>query len=199
MDDSRRTIGLSALNALALAGLTPRLLTLIGDAARRRRRCRQDRAHQIARHLPNVEFRTQDGRRVRFYDDLVKDKKVLINFMYTECSGTCPRTTSNLVKVHEHVRRPHGPRRVLPLHLADARSRHAGEAEGVRRGAGCGARVVLPHRAYRRRRSGAPEPRRLRQSRRRAAPRHPHLRQRAGRQVGRHVHAGQRRVRSRGR
>jgi protein SCO1/2 len=51
--------------------------------------------------LPNVEFRTQHNRRVKFYDDLVKNKKVLINFMYTECSGTCPRTTANLVKVQK--------------------------------------------------------------------------------------------------
>ena len=100
MDDSRRTIGLLALNTLALAGLTPRLLALIGEASAQTPQVPAGSRDQIARHLPNVEFRTQDNRRVKFYDDLVKDKKILINFMYTECSGACPRTTSNLVKVH---------------------------------------------------------------------------------------------------
>lgn len=51
-------------------------------------------------HLPNVELTTHEGRRVRFYDDLVKDRTVVINFMYTNCGdGTCPVTTANLVRV----------------------------------------------------------------------------------------------------
>src|SRR5688572_2395678 len=99
MNDSRRTIALMALNTLAVAGLTPRLLAMIGEASAQTPQVPAGSREQIARHLPNVEFRTQDNRRVRFYDDLVKGKKVLINFMYTECSETCPRTTANLVKV----------------------------------------------------------------------------------------------------
>jgi protein SCO1/2 len=51
-------------------------------------------------HLPNVELITHEGQKVRFYDDLVKDKKVVINFMYTKCTdGTCPLTTANLVRL----------------------------------------------------------------------------------------------------
>ena len=38
-------------------------------------------------YFPNVLLTTHDGREVRFYDDLVKGKKVLINFMYTQCTG----------------------------------------------------------------------------------------------------------------
>lgn len=54
------------------------------------------------RHLPNVELVTHEGKRVRFYDDLVKDKTVAINFMYTNCAdGTCPVTTANLVRVQK--------------------------------------------------------------------------------------------------
>ncbi len=100
MDDNRRTIALLALNTLALAGLTPRLLDIISEAGAETPLVPAGSRDEIARHLPNVEFRTQDNQRVRFYDDLVKGKNVLINFMYTECTGTCPRTTSNLVKVH---------------------------------------------------------------------------------------------------
>jgi len=53
-------------------------------------------------HLPNVELITHEGQKVRFYDDLVKDKKVLINFMLTKCrDGTCPVTTANLVRLQK--------------------------------------------------------------------------------------------------
>lgn len=52
-------------------------------------------------HLPNVELIAHDGRRVRFYDDLVKDKKVIINFMYANCQGICVPVTTNLVRVQK--------------------------------------------------------------------------------------------------
>jgi protein SCO1/2 len=51
------------------------------------------------RHLPNVELVTHEGAKVRFYDDLVKGKKVLINFMYARCTGICAPVTANLVQV----------------------------------------------------------------------------------------------------
>lgn len=38
--------------------------------------------------FPNIQLRTQNNEPVRFYDDLVKDKIVLVNFMYTRCKGT---------------------------------------------------------------------------------------------------------------
>jgi protein SCO1/2 len=50
-------------------------------------------------HLPNLTLTTHTGRQVRFYDDLVKDKKVIINFMYVHCEGICVPVTRNLVKV----------------------------------------------------------------------------------------------------
>jgi protein SCO1 len=50
-------------------------------------------------HLPNIQLTTHTGRRVRFYDDLVKDKKVIINFMYVKCEGICVPVTTNLVRV----------------------------------------------------------------------------------------------------
>jgi protein SCO1 len=52
-------------------------------------------------HLPNVALTAHTGRRVRFYDDLVKDRKVILNFMYVKCEGICVPVTSNLVRVHQ--------------------------------------------------------------------------------------------------
>jgi protein SCO1 len=51
------------------------------------------------RYFPNVTLDTHDGTRVKFYDDLIKDKIVLVNFIYAECVGICPAVTNNLVKV----------------------------------------------------------------------------------------------------
>ena len=51
------------------------------------------------RHLPNVELITQDGKKVHFYDDLVKDRRVVIQFMFTRCKDICPVITHHLVEV----------------------------------------------------------------------------------------------------
>lgn len=57
--------------------------------------------HDTQRHLPNVPLVTHDGRKVRFYDDLVKGKLVVFNMMYTNCSNICPPNTANLLAVQQ--------------------------------------------------------------------------------------------------
>jgi protein SCO1 len=69
-------------------------------AAERGRASTSDQAGGL-RHFPNVTLLTQDNQPVRFYDDLMKDKIVMINFFYVSCTGTCPASTSNLVKVQQ--------------------------------------------------------------------------------------------------
>ncbi|HSB81452.1 MAG TPA: SCO family protein [Candidatus Methylomirabilis sp.] len=54
--------------------------------------------------FPNVVLQTQDGKAVGFYDDLLKDKMVLINIMYTTCTDDCPLTTANLVQAQKGMR-----------------------------------------------------------------------------------------------
>jgi protein SCO1/2 len=51
--------------------------------------------------IPNIEVVDQDGRSHRFYDDLVKDKVVLLNFFFTSCGDTCPLVTENLRAVQD--------------------------------------------------------------------------------------------------
>ena len=53
------------------------------------------------RNFPNVVLTTHEGEEVRFYDDLLKDKFVTINMVYTSCKTTCPLTTANLVRVQK--------------------------------------------------------------------------------------------------
>jgi protein SCO1/2 len=50
-------------------------------------------------YFPNVELIDQDGNKVRFYDDLLKDKVLAISFIYTQCMDSCPLETAALRKV----------------------------------------------------------------------------------------------------
>lgn len=52
-------------------------------------------------YFPNVPVTTQDGRTVRFYDDLLKGKSVAILLFYTGCRDVCPLETANLVQVQK--------------------------------------------------------------------------------------------------
>lgn len=57
--------------------------------------------HWAAGDFPNVALTTQDGARVRFYDDLVKGKSVAIDLIYTDCKDECPLETARLVQVQK--------------------------------------------------------------------------------------------------
>lgn len=53
----------------------------------------------IKLRIPDLVLRDQEGRRVRFYSDLIKDKVVVVSFFYTSCSYICTlqgRTFSKL-------------------------------------------------------------------------------------------------------
>ncbi|HEX8456551.1 MAG TPA: SCO family protein [Pyrinomonadaceae bacterium] len=56
-----------------------------------------------AAYFPNHVLLTQENRPVRFYDDLLKNKIVLINFLFTTCKGACSPMTANLAKVQEQL------------------------------------------------------------------------------------------------
>jgi protein SCO1 len=54
-----------------------------------------------ANYFPNVELTTQDGKTVRFYDDLLKNKIVAIDLIYTNCQYNCPLETARLAQVQK--------------------------------------------------------------------------------------------------
>ena len=53
--------------------------------------------------FPNVQLVDQSGRKVRFYDDVVRNRSVCINFFYTQCNGNCPGTTSTIKKLRRDL------------------------------------------------------------------------------------------------
>jgi protein SCO1 len=60
-----------------------------------------DKSRWGAGYFPNVELITQDGKKVRFYDDLLKGKIVVIDLIYTHCVDSCPLETARLAQVQK--------------------------------------------------------------------------------------------------
>ena len=55
------------------------------------------------RRFPEIELTTHEGKRVRLYEDLLRDKVVSINFIFTRCSDSCPAETAKLRDVYERL------------------------------------------------------------------------------------------------
>jgi len=98
---------LSRRELLGLAALAPFAGTILSTGAAARVHASsldpqsEARENIRKRYFPNVTLQTQDGKHVRFYDDLVKDKIVTINFFFSNCDEVCPLVTANLVKVQK--------------------------------------------------------------------------------------------------
>lgn len=69
-------------------------------------RAQRGTSHRQSDRFSNIVLYTQHGKAVRFYDDLVKDKAVIINLMYTGCGDTCPANSAELAKINDLL----GPR-----------------------------------------------------------------------------------------
>ena len=51
--------------------------------------------------IPDVAVLDQDGTPKRFYTDLVKDKVVAVNFVFTTCTTICPPMGANFAKLQK--------------------------------------------------------------------------------------------------
>lgn len=54
-----------------------------------------------AKYFSDVELVNQDGDKLRFYTDVLKDKVVIINTFFTTCTSVCPPMNRNLERVQE--------------------------------------------------------------------------------------------------
>lgn len=54
-----------------------------------------------ANYFPNITLTTQEGKEVHLWDDLLKDRNVVINFIYTQCGASCPLETARLAQVQQ--------------------------------------------------------------------------------------------------
>jgi len=86
---------LSRRNLLSLAAVAPgRPRSVEQTQALARKRVQE-------MHLPNVPLVSHEGKVVQFYDDLLKDKVVSLNFFYAKCDEVCPLVSANLAKVQK--------------------------------------------------------------------------------------------------
>jgi cytochrome oxidase Cu insertion factor (SCO1/SenC/PrrC family) len=53
--------------------------------------------------IPDVKVYDQNGNRLNFYTDLVKNKTVAINFIFTTCTTICPPMTATFRRVQEEL------------------------------------------------------------------------------------------------
>lgn len=49
-------------------------------------------------YFTDTVLEASDGRKLRFYSDVLREQVVLVNFVYTTCADACPLITSNLAK-----------------------------------------------------------------------------------------------------
>jgi len=53
------------------------------------------------KYFSDVELINQDGQKMRFYSDVLKDKVVVINTFFTTCTGVCPPINRTLERMQE--------------------------------------------------------------------------------------------------
>ncbi len=52
-----------------------------------------------SKYFSDVELIDQDGRKVRFYSDVLKGKTVVVNAFFTTCTSVCPPMNRNMEKI----------------------------------------------------------------------------------------------------
>ena len=54
-------------------------------------------------NIPDIEVLDQDGRKLHFYNDLVRGKTVAINFIFTTCTTICPPLGATFARVRKDL------------------------------------------------------------------------------------------------
>ncbi len=90
-----------ALSRSSTAQTRTELPELVNDDERTKKLITASRERIRQKFFPNIELTTHEGKKVKLYDDLVKDKIITLNFMYATCDGICPGITRNLAKAQK--------------------------------------------------------------------------------------------------
>ncbi len=54
-------------------------------------------------YFSDVKLMSQDGREMRFYSDLLKGRTVVIDVLFTGCTGACPVMSGTFAKLQHHL------------------------------------------------------------------------------------------------
>jgi protein SCO1/2 len=60
-----------------------------------------EKSSPAAKYFTDVELTDQDGKKVRFYSDVLKGKTVVVNAFFTSCTSVCPPMNRNMEKIQE--------------------------------------------------------------------------------------------------
>jgi protein SCO1/2 len=78
----------------------------------------QDDIARARDYFTNLELIDQNGNTVQFFDDVLKDHVVVIDFIFTNCEGACPLMTQKLTVVRDQlVNRFDNPVRFVSLSI----------------------------------------------------------------------------------
>ncbi|MGD8808414.1 MAG: SCO family protein [Gammaproteobacteria bacterium] len=83
-----------------ISGIGIALIALLGTPSLHAQDSQIDRARD---YFTNLELVDQDGNTVRFFDDVLKDNVVVIDFIFTNCEGACPLMTQKLTVVRDQL------------------------------------------------------------------------------------------------
>lgn len=73
----------------------------------------QSESSPAENYFTNVELVNQDGETMRLYRDLLQNKIVVIDTIFTECTGVCPIMSKTMQRIQEHA----GDRMGRDVHL----------------------------------------------------------------------------------
>jgi protein SCO1 len=59
-------------------------------------------------YFTDADLTTQDGKKVRFYSDMLKGRTVVLNVTYTNCTEACPLITRQMLQVREELGKAFG-------------------------------------------------------------------------------------------
>lgn len=90
---------LLTLLCLSTAGLNLRAQTLRAAPPGGQPEPTPDAKARRAPAIPDVAALDQDGKPLRFYSDLIKGKKVMLNFVFTTCTYVCPMQGASFSKL----------------------------------------------------------------------------------------------------
>src|SRR5918999_5833432 len=62
---------------------------------------RPEASSPAEKYFTDVELINQDGKKVRFYSDVLKGKTVVVNAFFTSCTSVCPPMNRNMEKIQE--------------------------------------------------------------------------------------------------
>jgi protein SCO1 len=98
INDSLKPVPRRGLVGALVAGGAAAMATAAGAAQPAPTPTEVSRQLLRQKRSPNELLLDQHGRSVRFYDDVLKNKMVVVNVMYTVCSNICTPNTRNLME-----------------------------------------------------------------------------------------------------